>query len=134
MSETGDVITVVNSSNPITSALTQWNPKVLVSRELSERSELNFPPFSRSIVMEVESAEATSIVAGFKKSLLDKRLPESTRVLGPAQGSGNISRILMTANLSDSDQFLKFIGDYIRHRAVTKKKSVRLRVDPYSLT
>ncbi len=134
VSEAGDVITVVNSSNPITSALTQWNPKVLVSRELSERSELNFPPFSRSIVMEVESAEATSIVAGFKKSLLDKRLPESTRVLGPAQGSGNVSRILMTANLSDSDQFLKFIGDYIRHRAVTKKKSVRLRVDPYSLT
>jgi primosomal protein N' (replication factor Y) len=134
VSKKGEVLTVVNSSNPITSALTQWNPKVLATRELSERSELNFPPYSRSIVMEVENSEATSIVAGFKKSLLDKRLPQSTRVLGPAQRSGNVSRILLTADLVDSENLLKFVGDYIRHRAVTKKKSISLRVDPYSLT
>ena len=134
VSKKGEVITVVNSSNPITAAITQWSPKVLATRELSERSELNFPPFSRSIAMEVENTEATSIVAGLKKALLDKRLPESTRVLGPAQRSGNISRILLTADLVDSDQLLKFVGDYIRHRAVTKKKSISLRVDPYSLT
>ena len=84
--------------------------------------------------MEVENSEATSIVAGLKKALLDKRLPQSTRVLGPAQRSGNISRILLTADLVDSDYLLKFVGDYIRHRAVTKKKNISLRVDPYSLT
>ena len=134
VSKKGEVITVVNSSNPITAAITQWSPKVLATRELSERSELNSPPYSRSIAMEVENTEATSIVAGLKKALLDKRLPESTRVLGPAQRSGNISRILLTADLVDSDQLLKFVGDYIRHRAVTKKKSISLRVDPYSLT
>jgi primosomal protein N' (replication factor Y) len=134
VSKKGEVLTVVNSSNPITSALIQWNPKVLATRELSERSELNFPPYSRSIVMEVENSEATSIVAGFKKALLDKRLPQTTRVLGPAQISGNVSRILLTADLVDSENLLKFVGDYIRHRAVTKKKSISLRVDPYSLT
>ena len=84
--------------------------------------------------MEVEDSEATSIVAGLKKALLDKRLPQSTRVLGPAQRNGNISRILLTADLVDSDYLLKFVGDYIRHRAVTKKKNISLRVDPYSLT
>jgi primosomal protein N' (replication factor Y) len=130
----GEVITVVNSSNQITSALTQWSPKVLTSRELSERRELNFPPYSRSIAMEVENSEATSIVSGLKKALLDKRLPESTRVLGPAQSSGNNSRILLTADLFDSDNLLKFVGDYIRHRAVSRKKNISLRVDPYSLT
>ena len=134
VSKKGEVITVVNSSNQITSALTQWSPKVLASRELSERRELNFPPFSRSITMEVENSEATSIVAGLKKALLDKRLPESTRVLGPAQSSGNNSRILLTADLVDSEKLLKFVGDYIRHRAVSKKKNISLRVDPYSLT
>ena len=134
VSKKGEVLTVVNSSNQITSALTQWSPKVIASRELSERRELNFPPYSRSIAMEVENSEATSIVAGFKKALLDKRLPESTRVLGPAQSSGNNSRILLTADLVDSENLLKFVGDYIRHRAVSKKKSISLRVDPYSLT
>jgi primosomal protein N' (replication factor Y) len=52
----GEVITVVNSSNQITSALPQWSHKVLTSRELSERRELNFPPYSRSIAMEVENS------------------------------------------------------------------------------
>ena len=134
VSKEGEVLTVVNSSNPITSAITQWNPKVLTTRELSERRELNFPPYSRSIAMEVESSEATSIISGFKKALLDKRLPMSTRVLGPAQRSGSISRILLTADVGDSGELLKFVGDYIRHRAVTKKKSISLRVDPYTLT
>ena len=130
----GAVITIGNSSNPITAALTQWNPKVLATRELSERGELNLPPFSRSIVLEVENSEATSIVSGFKKALLDSRLPASTKVLGPAQKSGDSSRILLTADLDQGEQLLKFVGDYMRHRAVTKKKSISIRVDPYSLT
>lgn len=134
VSKKGEVLTVVNSSNQISTALAQWSPKVLASRELSERSDLNFPPYSRSIAMEVENSEATSIVAGLKKAFLDKRLPESTRVLGPAQSNGSNSRILLTANLVDSEKLLKFIGDYIRHRAVSKKKNILLRVDPYSLS
>ena len=104
------------------------------ARELSERGELNLPPFSRSIVLEVENSEATSIVSGFKKALLDSRLPASTKVLGPAQKSGDSSRILLTADLDQGEQLLKFVGDYMRHRAVTKKKSISIRVDPYSLT
>jgi hypothetical protein len=40
----------------------------------------------------------------------------------------------LTADLVDSENLLKFVGDYIRHRAVSKKKNISLRVDPYSLT
>ena len=132
--EGGEVITVVNSSNPITAALAQWNPKTMTVRELAELREVNFPPFVRAVLMEVESSEATTLVAGLKKALLENRLPASAKVLGPAQRSGTISRILLTADLADSDLLLKFIAEYIRHRAITKKKSVYLRVDPYSLT
>jgi primosomal protein N' (replication factor Y) len=130
----GEVITVVNASNPISAAVAQWNPKTLLLRELAELREVNFPPYARSVAIEVESTEATTIVAGLKKAVLEQRLPDSTKVLGPAQRSGAASRILLTADLMQSDQLLKFIGDYIRHRAVTKKKSISLRVDPYSLT
>ena len=134
VSKGGEVITVVNSSNPITAALAQWNPKTMTIRELAELREVSFPPFARALVMEVESSEATAIVAGLKKALLDKRLPSSAKVLGPAQRSGAISRILLTADLVDSDLLLRFIAEYIRHRAITKKANVYLRVDPYSLT
>ena len=132
--EGGEVITVVNSSNPITAALAQWNPKTMTMRELAELREVNFPPFARAVLMEVESSEATTLVAGFKKALFETRLPVSAKVLGPAQRSGTTSRILLTADLADSDLLLKFIAEYIRHRAITKKKNLYLRVDPYSLT
>jgi len=130
----GQVITVVNSSNPITTALSQWSPKVMMARELAELRELGFPPYARSIVMEAESSEATVIVAGLKKAILDGRAPASTKVLGPAQRSGSVARILLIAQIQDSEKLLKFFSEYIRHRAVTKKKPISLRVDPYSLS
>jgi primosomal protein N' (replication factor Y) len=133
-SQDGAVITVVNSSNPITSALAQWNPKVMLSRELSELRDIGFPPFARSIVLEVESSEATLIVAGLKKAILDGRAPASTKVLGPAQSSGSSSRILLLAQKIESEKLLLFISEYIRHRTITKKKPISLRVDPYSLS
>ena len=133
-SKEGIVITVINSSNPISSALAQWNPKVLLSRELNELHEVGFPPFVRSIVLEVESSEATLIVAGLKKAILDGRAPSNTKVLGPAQSTGSIARILLLAKIETSENLLKFISEYIRHRAVTKKKPISLRVDPYSFS
>ena len=134
VSSKGEILTVVNSANAITSALAQWNPKTLAVRELAELQEVGFPPYSRSVVLEVESSEATTIVSGLKKALLEKRLPGTTKVLGPAQSSGGRSRILITADLSDGTQLLSFLREYIRHRAITKKKSASYRVDPYSLT
>jgi primosomal protein N' (replication factor Y) len=134
VSKKGEVLTVVNSSNAITSALAQWSPKTLLKRELAELREVGFPPYSRAIALEVDTSEATNIVAGLKKALLDKRLPASAKILGPAQSSGGSSRILITADLSESADLLTFLGAYIRHRAITKKKSISYRVDPYSLT
>jgi hypothetical protein len=52
----------------------------------------------------------------------------------PAQSNGSISRIVISANLRECDFLLMFVGEFIRHRAVTKKKAISLRVDPYSLT
>jgi primosomal protein N' (replication factor Y) len=130
----GTVITIIDSSNPISAALAQWNPKVMLSRELTELREVSFPPFARSVVLEVESSEATLIVAGLKKAILDGRAPSSTKVLGPAQRSGSTARILLLAQIKDSDNLLKFISEYNRHRAIAKKKSISLRVDPYSLS
>ena len=133
-SDQGIVITVINSANPITTSLAQWSPKVMLARELNELREVSFPPFARAIVFEVESSEATQIVAGLKKAILDGRAPSSTKVLGPAQHSGSIARILLLVQIRDGDNLLKFISEYIRHRAITKKKAISLRVDPYALS
>jgi primosomal protein N' len=106
----------------------------MLARELNELREISFPPFARAIVFEVESSEATQIVAGLKKAILDGRAPSSTKVLGPAQHNGSIARILLLVQIRDGDNLLKFISEYIRHRAITKKKAISLRVDPYALS
>ena len=134
VSANGEVLTVINSSNPISSALARWSPKTMISRELAELREVSFPPYARSLVLDVENGEATTIVAGLKKSVLDGRAPTTTKVLGPSQRSGSTSRILLLCEINDSDKLLKFISEYIRHRTITKKKAITIRVDPYSLS
>jgi primosomal protein N' (replication factor Y) (superfamily II helicase) len=130
----GEIVAVVNSANPIVAALSKWDPKTLTRRELEQRKEVALPPFSRALYLDVESTEATAIVNGLRKALFDQRLPKSSRIMGPSQQKSGISRILLTADVEDSEDFLKFLSEYLRHRAISKKKSVSIRVDPYSLS
>ena len=134
ISAKGEIVTVIDSAHPITAALTQWSPATMASRELSERKEVALPPYTRAVLLEMESKDATGIIAGIRKAVLDQRLPSSVSALGPSQSSGDLSRILLTCDISQSDAFLNFLHEFIRHRAVTKKSKIFLRVDPYSLS
>lgn len=130
----GEIVTVIDSAHPITSALTRWNPSIMATRELADRKEVGLPPYKRAVIIDTENKEATGIIAGIRKAVFDKRLPSSVVVLGPSQGAGDIARILLTCDLSQSDEFLNFLHEFIRHRAITKKSKIFLRVDPYSLS
>jgi primosomal protein N' (replication factor Y) (superfamily II helicase) len=130
----GEIVTVIDSAHPITAALTQWSPATMAGRELSERREVALPPYTQAVLLETESKDATLIIAGIRKAVLDQRLPSSVSALGPSQSSGDLSRILLTCDISQSDAFLNFLHEFIRHRAVTKKSKIFLRVDPYSLS
>ena len=130
----GEIVTVIDSTHPITSALTLWNPSTMAARELSERKEVSLPPYTRAVLLETETKDATGIIAGIRKAVFDKRLPSSVVALGPSQRSGDVSRILLTCEISQSELFLNFLHEFIRHRAITKKSKIFLRVDPYSLS
>jgi primosomal protein N' (replication factor Y) len=106
----------------------------MAARELNERKEVSLPPYTRAVLLETETKDATGIIAGIRKAVLDQRLPSSVCALGPSQSSGDLSRILLTCDISQSDLFLNFLHEFIRHRAVTKKSKIFLRVDPYSLS
>ena len=130
----GEVITVVSASNPISTALSMWSPLTMVDRELSDRKEVSLPPFVRALLIDVESKQATEIADGIRRSVSDARLPPSTRVLGPAERVGDLSRIIVSCNISESVQLLDFMHQYLRRRAIAKKGNLTLRVDPYSLS
>ena len=130
----GEIVTVIDSTHPITSALTLWSPSTMAGRELLERKEVSLPPYTRAVVLGTDTKDATGIISGIRKAVFDKRLPSSVVALGPSQRSGDLSRILLTCDISQSDEFLKFLHEFIRHRAIAKKSKIFLRVDPYSLS
>ena len=130
----GSVLLSIDSSHPISAALASWSPSLMYKRELSELEKLNLPPFTRALTIDLSVAESTSVVDGFKKALLDQRVPSSTRVLGPSLRTGDKARIILTASPQSFPDLTKFVTDFVKHRAVTKKEQIQVRVDPYSLS
>ena len=130
----GTILLSIDSSHPISAALASWNPSLMYKRELSELEELNLPPFTRAITIDLSVTESSSVVDGFKKALLDQRIPPSTKILGPALRAGDKARIILTASPQSFPELTRFVADFVKHRAVTKKESIQVRVDPYSLS
>jgi len=130
----GKVLIVIASDHPITASISRWSPSILSMRDLQEREDAGLPPYFRSIEVISETREATLVANGFKKSVLDGRLPASTRVLGPAAIADGMAKIILLANLSDSPLLIEFIHEFARKRSIGKKNSLKYRVDPYALT
>ena len=106
----------------------------MYKRELVELETLFLPPFYRSVVLDVPVKEASAIAEGLKKSLLEQRIPESSRILGPSIRNTETARVLVTTSSSDFPQLTEFLTEYIKHRAITKKNPIEVRIDPYSLS
>ena len=128
------VLVAIDSSNPINAALASWNPAHMYKRELTDLESLDLPPFTRSLTVDLNTSEASTVAEGFKKALLDSRIPASTKVLGPSLRSGDRARIILTASESDFSDLTQFVGEFVKHRAIAKKEAIQVRIDPYSLS
>lgn len=130
----GKVLLVIDSAHPITASLARWNPSLLSVRELAEREEAHLPPYFRSAQIVCDPKEATLLISGFKKSLLESRLPKSTKILGPALQSDGSAKVIILANIGEAPLMIDFIHEFIRRRSAAKKKPLKFRIDPYTLT
>jgi primosomal protein N' (replication factor Y) len=130
----GSVLVAIDTSHPISAALASWSPAHMYKRELAELESLDLPPFTRSLTIDLLTAEASAVTDGFKKALLDSRIPASTKVLGPSIRGGDKARIILTASLNDFSNLTQFVGEFVKHRAIAKKEAIQVRIDPYSLS
>lgn len=130
----GEVLIAIDSSHPIGASLATWSPAHMYKRELIELESLKLPPFYRSVFLDVPVKEASAIAEGLRKSLLEQRIPDSSRILGPSIRNPETARVLITASISDFPRLTEFLSEYIKHRAITKKSPIELRIDPYSLS
>ena len=128
------VLVAIDSSHPINAALASWNPAHMYKRELADLESLDLPPFTRSLTVDLVTSEASTVAEGFKKALLDARIPASTKVLGPSIRGGDKARIILTSSESDFPDLTQFVGEFVKHRAIAKKEAIQVRIDPYSLS
>lgn len=106
----------------------------MYKRELADLESLDLPPFTRSLTIDLVTREASAVADGFKKALLDSRIPASTKILGPSIRAGDKARIILTASLNDFSNLTQFVGEFVKHRAIAKKEAIQVRIDPYSLS
>ncbi|ASY10637.1 hypothetical protein [Candidatus Planktophila lacus] len=128
------VLVAIDSSHPINAALASWNPAHMYKRELADLESLDLPPFTRPLTVDLATSEASTVAEGFKKALLDSRIPASTKVLGPSIRGGDKARIILTASEFDFADLTQFVGEFVKHRAIAKKEAMQVRIDPYSLS
>ena len=133
VSNTGQVLLVLDDSHPIVAAIARWNIAPLLKRELAERVELMLPPSVMSAVLVTEQSSAPAIVSGLKKALEDARLPSSTRIFGPTILAKGQAKIVLHVSHEQSSDLVKILHELQRKRSIAKKDLLTLRIDPYSL-
>lgn len=134
LSKKGKALLVIDSAHPIVASISRWNLSPLLMRELIERKETHLPPVVNAITVELAQSECSQFISGIQRSINEGRAPMSTRYLGPSRVSDEISRVVFTASLDDGQMLIDFLNTYRRKRALAKKPSLMMRVDPYSLS
>jgi primosomal protein N' (replication factor Y) len=133
LSKNGKALLVIDSDHPIVPAVTRWNVVTLMKRELSERREINLPPFVSSAVLLVPESEAASISSGLRRACNEGRLPDSLVIYGPTPVAKNQCKLVLHASISDSKDLYSFLFEFQKKRSISKKELVTIRVEPYSL-
>ena len=133
LSKNGKALLVIDSDHPIVPAVTRWNVVTLMKRELSERREINLPPFVSSAVLLVPESEAASISSGLRRACKEGRLPDSLVIYGPTPVAKNQCKLVLHASISDSEDLYSFLLEFQKKRSISKKELVTIRVEPYSL-
>jgi len=128
------LLLVISHNHPVLSALAAWKPSLITSKELRDREEVGFPPFTRSLSLEIEASEAPALVRGLKSAQSAGRLPISTRILGPSPAPSGKSRLLLLVPIEEGEELVLLIHEFQRKRSISKKSLASLRIDPYSLS
>ena len=129
----GAVLLCIDEVHPIVASVARWNPGVMIRRELAERLEIPLPPFVSSFVISGSAKDFTFIAAGFRKAIIDERIPSSIKVFGPSDIGKGEAKVVLYCPQQDAKTLTLFLHELARKRSIAKKDYLRIRIDPYSL-
>jgi primosomal protein N' (replication factor Y) len=130
----GIVALVAKNELPIVGALASWKPSLLSVRELRERAELLFPPYSRAVTLDIDSSEAQVLKRALLKAIDEERLPRGSRILGPSKLKSDLDRIVILTPINEAESLSSLLHEFQRRRSASKKALASMRIDPYSLS
>ena len=133
ISRKGKVLLVLDDSHPISASIARWNVAPLLKRELAERRDLNLPPYTTSAVVVMDQSAAPQIFAGLSKAIEQGRLPQSTRLFGPAMIAKGQAKIVLHVENAEALALIGVVHELQRRRSIAKKDLFILRINPYSL-
>ena len=133
VSKNGSVLLALDSFHPVVAAISRWNPSILIKKILRENMDADLPPFSTTAILKVPVSEGTALRNGILKSIKDGRLPQASKVYLTETNSSNEARILVNVPRESRNLLVDFISVLSRKRAVSKKSSMSIAIDPYAL-
>jgi len=134
LSSSGKALVVIDSAHPIVAALSRWNLSPLLARELREREQTQLPPLVHAIVLEIAHSDTPTFISGINASIKDRRVPHSTRILGPTRLDAENSRVILTVSRDEGQELFDFLVTYRKKRGIAKKSIPHMRIDPYALS
>jgi primosomal protein N' (replication factor Y) len=129
----GLVIFIQDEGHSITTAIATWNPSMAIHRELEERKSLQLPPYVRVAKLTMEQAEVTRLHNALLVAKDEGRIPKTAKILGPIS-SGEKASLILTVDITEGEDLIRTIHEFMRRRSVSKKVLPSLRIDPYSLS
>jgi hypothetical protein len=81
----------------------------------------------------MEQSAATQIISGLNKAIELGRLPQSTRVFGPATIAKGQAKIVLHVENIEAAAMIAVVHELQRRRSIAKKELFTLRINPYSL-
>jgi len=129
----GSVLIVLDGFHPLVAAITKWNPGGLIKKILRENQDAFLPPFSSVALLTVEKQEAVLLRNGLAKSIKDERLPLSSQVFLFNDGESERNKIVVSVPAENRGILAAFLLELVRKRAISKKSSVSVALDPFTL-
>lgn len=132
------IMQTFNPDNYAIKAATAHDFESFAAMELRAREELNFPPFSRLILIELSSEDLKSLktAAGNIARYLSEHIPEGTEVMGPVdapisrkKGKHRIHILIKSGNPQNLKTFIREVIDTF----TGAKEDVNVDVDPIDL-
>jgi hypothetical protein len=81
----------------------------------------------------MKSSEIIRLKSALETAKNERRLPDSVAIFGPISKNDD-SSLILSAPLTEGDELIATLHEFMRRRSASKKELPALRIDPYSLS